>query len=74
MMVKRRGRLMLPAKGKKIHVPSVPHLGCPKCGEMTLGFDEARLLMKSARAIYIGTFGSPPTTTGAVRRKRARDV
>ena len=51
-LVERRGRLSLPVDGEDISVPSSAHLGCPKCGEVVLRFQDARRLHEDAVAIY----------------------
>ena len=51
-MAEARGRLHLPVNGEDISVPSVPHLRCPKCGEVILRFEDARRLNLDAMAIY----------------------
>jgi hypothetical protein len=51
-MVERRGVLRLPANGEEISVPSAVHLGCPKCGEIVLRFQDAKRLHEDAIAIY----------------------
>ena len=51
-MVDRRARLRLPLNGEKVSVPSALHLGCPKCGEIVLRFEDSRRLQQDATAIY----------------------
>jgi putative zinc finger/helix-turn-helix YgiT family protein len=51
-MIEKRGTLRLPVNGEEISVPSVPHLSCPKCGEVVLRFQEAKRLHEDAIAIY----------------------
>lgn len=51
-MVERRGRLRLPVNGEEITVPSAQHLGCPKCDEVVLRFEDSRRLSTDAIAIY----------------------
>src|SRR5579864_242776 len=51
-MVGKRGTLRLPVNGEEITVPSSHHLSCPKCGEIVLGFQDAKRLHEDAIAIY----------------------
>jgi len=51
-MVQKRGTLRLPVNGEEIAVPSSHHLSCPKCGEVVLGFQDAKRLHEDAIAIY----------------------
>jgi putative zinc finger/helix-turn-helix YgiT family protein len=51
-MVGKRGTLRLPVNGEEIAVPSSHHLSCPKCGEIVLGFQDAKRLHEDAIAIY----------------------
>jgi putative zinc finger/helix-turn-helix YgiT family protein len=51
-MVERRGRLRLPVNGEEVAVPSARHLGCTKCKEVVLRFEDARRLNADAIAIY----------------------
>ena len=52
MMKESRGRLKLPVNGEEIAVPSASHLKCPKCGEIVLGFKDAKRLHEDAGEIY----------------------
>jgi len=52
MMREGRGRLKLPINGEEITVPSASHQKCPKCGEIVLGFKEAKRLHEDASEIY----------------------
>ena len=51
-MVEKRGTLRLPVNGEEIPVPAAAHLGCPKCGEVVLRFQDAKRLHQDAIAIY----------------------
>jgi putative zinc finger/helix-turn-helix YgiT family protein len=51
-LVERRGRLRLPVNGEDISVPSARFLGCPKCGEIVLRFQDSKRLHEDAIAIY----------------------
>ena len=51
-MEEKRGRLRLPVNGEEISVASASHLGCPKCGEIVLRYEDARRLSADAIAIY----------------------
>jgi putative zinc finger/helix-turn-helix YgiT family protein len=52
IMVEKRSALRLPVNGEEILVSSTPHLGCPKCGEIVLRFQDARRLREDAIGIY----------------------
>lgn len=52
MMVEKRARLRLPVNGEEIVVPSAAHLGCPKCGEIVLRYQDSKRLGEDAIAIY----------------------
>lgn len=52
MMKESRGRLSVPVNGEEIAVPFVAHIKCPKCGEVVLGFKDAKRLHEDAIAIY----------------------
>jgi putative zinc finger/helix-turn-helix YgiT family protein len=52
MMLERRGRLRLPINGEEVSVPSARFLGCPKCGEVVLRFQDSKRLHEDAIAIY----------------------
>jgi putative zinc finger/helix-turn-helix YgiT family protein len=52
MMLERRGRLRIPVNGEEISVPSARFLGCPKCGEIVLRFQDSKRLHEDAIAIY----------------------
>src|SRR5688500_456614 len=51
-MVDKRGTLRLPVNGEEIAVRSAAHLGCPKCGEVVLRFQDSKRLGEDAIAIY----------------------
>lgn len=51
-MLKRRGPVKAPINGEQVSVPSVPHLGCPKCGEKMLDAVAAQRLHEDAIGIY----------------------
>ncbi len=51
-MVEKRGTLRLPFNGEEISVPSARYLGCPKCGEIVLRFQDSKRLHEDAIAIY----------------------
>ena len=51
-MIEKQGMLRLPVNGEEIAVPSLPHLSCPKCGEVVLRFQEAKRLHEDAIGIY----------------------
>lgn len=51
-MVPKRGRLPLVVNGEKVVVPAAAHLGCPKCQEVVLRFEDARRLSADAVEIY----------------------
>jgi putative zinc finger/helix-turn-helix YgiT family protein len=51
-LVERRARLRLPVNGEEISVPSARFLGCPKCGEIVLRFQDSKRLHEDAIAIY----------------------
>lgn len=51
-MVEKRGTLRLPVNAEEISVPSVRYLGCPKCGEIVLRFQDSKRLHEDAIAIY----------------------
>lgn len=51
-MIEKRGTLRLPVNGEEISVPSAAHLACPKCGEILLGFRQAKRLHEDAIAVY----------------------
>jgi putative zinc finger/helix-turn-helix YgiT family protein len=51
-MREKRGKLKLPVNGEEVAVPDAAHLGCPKCHEVVLRFDEARKLREQALANY----------------------
>jgi putative zinc finger/helix-turn-helix YgiT family protein len=52
MMLERRGRLRLPVNGEEISVSSARFLGCPKCEEIVLRFQDSKRLHEDAIAIY----------------------
>jgi putative zinc finger/helix-turn-helix YgiT family protein len=51
-MLEKRGRLRLPVNGEEISVPSARFLGCPKCGEIVLRFQDSKRLHEDAIATY----------------------
>jgi putative zinc finger/helix-turn-helix YgiT family protein len=51
-MREKRGKLKLPVNGEDVAVPGAAHLACPKCHEIVLRLDEARLLREQALALY----------------------
>ena len=51
------GELKLPVNGEDIAVPEATHLGCPKCREVVLRFDDARRLRQRALEIYRAKYG-----------------
>ena len=51
-MVEKFGTLRLPVNGEEIAVPSAAHLGCPKCGEVVLRFQDSKRLGEDAIARY----------------------
>src|ERR1700719_2252014 len=51
-MLEKRGRLRLPVNGEEISVPSAQFLGCAKCGEIVLRFQDSKRLHEDAIAIY----------------------
>jgi len=51
-LVEKRATLRLPVNGEEIAVPSAAHLGCPKCGEVLLRYQDSRRLGEDAIAIY----------------------
>ena len=52
MMAEMRGRLSLPVNGEEVAVPSASHLRCSKCGQVVLGYEDARRLGEDAVAIH----------------------
>lgn len=56
-MRQRSSRLTASVNGETVSVPDSPHLGCPKCGEVILRLDEARLLHRRALELYRGKHG-----------------
>lgn len=56
-MGEKKGRLTLPVNGEEIAVAGSPHLGCPKCHEIVLRFDDARKLRQRALETYRRTYG-----------------
>ncbi len=69
-MREKRGRLKLPVNGEEIAVPEATHLGCPKCHEVVLRFDDARRLRQRALEIYRGKYGL--LTADEIRSVRER--
>ena len=53
----KKGRLKLPVNGEEIAVIESPHLGCPRCHEVVLRFDDARRLRQRAQEIYRRKYG-----------------
>lgn len=51
-MVEKRGTLRLPINGEEIAVRSALHLGCPKCGEVVLRYQDSKRLGEDAIALY----------------------
>lgn len=51
-MLEARGELSHPVNGQEILVPGIPHLRCPKCAEVVLRMDDARLLRARALELY----------------------
>ena len=51
-MAQRRATLRLQVNGEEVPAPSALHLGCPKCGEIVLRFQDAKRLHEDATAIY----------------------
>lgn len=56
-MREKKGKLKLPVNGEEITVPGATYLGCPKCHEVVLRFDDARRLRQRALEIYRGKYG-----------------
>ena len=56
-MKEKQGRLKLPVNGEEIAVPGATHLGCPRCHEVVLRFDDARRLRQRALEIYRAKYG-----------------
>ena len=56
-MREKRGRLKLPVNGEEIAVPGATHLGCPRCHEVILRFDDARRLRQRALETYRAKYG-----------------
>lgn len=69
-MRERRARLTLPVNGEEIGVPDSPQLVCPKCGEIILRLDEARLLHRRALEIYREKYGLLSATEIRAIRER----
>jgi putative zinc finger/helix-turn-helix YgiT family protein len=53
----KRGTLTLPVNGEEIAVPDVPHLRCPKCGEVVLTLGQGKQFRQRALEIYRGRYG-----------------
>ena len=51
-MVEKRATLRLPVNGEEVKVPAAVHLGCPKCHEVVLRFQDAKRVTEDAVAIY----------------------
>ncbi len=56
-MIETKGSLSYPLDGEEIKVPNIPHLICPKCKEVVLRKDEARLLREGAMGHYRKKYG-----------------
>jgi putative zinc finger/helix-turn-helix YgiT family protein len=56
-MREKRSSLKFPVNGEEISVAESPHLGCPKCHEVVLRFDNARKLRQRALEIYRRKYG-----------------
>lgn len=56
VMREKSGRLATVENGEVL-VPKSPHLACPKCGEVILRLDEARLLERRGQEIYRAKYG-----------------
>ena len=56
-MREKQASLKFPVNGEEIAVPGSPHLGCPKCHEVVLRFDDARKLRQRALEIYRQKYG-----------------
>jgi putative zinc finger/helix-turn-helix YgiT family protein len=56
-MREKRGPLSFPINGEDIVVREVCHLACPKCREVVLRFDEARILRERAIEAYRTKYG-----------------
>jgi putative zinc finger/helix-turn-helix YgiT family protein len=56
-MREKKGKMKLPVNGEEITVPEATHLGCPKCREAVLRFDDARRLRQRALEIYRAKYG-----------------
>ena len=56
-MVETTGTLELPVNGEEVAVPDATHLRCPKCDEVVLRRDHARLLREGALAGYRAQHG-----------------
>jgi putative zinc finger/helix-turn-helix YgiT family protein len=57
VMKEKRSKLKLPVNSDEIIVPDATHLGCPKCREVVLRFDDARRLRRQALEIYRAKYG-----------------
>lgn len=51
-MKQAHGRLQVPVNGETVAVRAAKHLRCPKCGEIMLGFQEAKRLQQDAIELY----------------------
>jgi putative zinc finger/helix-turn-helix YgiT family protein len=69
-MREKRGKLKLPVNGEEVTVPAAAHLACPKCHEIVLRLDEARVLREQALALYRKKYGL--LSGGAIRALRER--
>lgn len=57
LMRERKAKLPFSVNGEKVLVPDVPHLRCPKDGEVVLRLDEVRHLREGALARYRAKYG-----------------
>ena len=57
MMKATRGTLHTRVNGEDMAVPTVPHFGCPKCGEQVLMYTQARRFEEDAIARYRTQYG-----------------
>jgi len=56
-MREKRGKLKLSVNGEDVPVPAAAHLACPRCHEIVLRLDEARMLREQALALYRKKYG-----------------
>ena len=57
MMRRVRARFSLPINGEEIAVSRTPHLRCPKCGEIVIGYEDDVAYHRAALAIYRQKYG-----------------